>query len=152
MSNAGHDPADTPQLREARGNLADAVARGREAARNASQVASRMPPPRITDEDIEQIDRAARAAQAPAELRALAERVERGELTWRQIVDGHVMDDPGVQAAMRANLAQLGRAYRKFEEGYGVDEVLESELGLLRQPRRAADDENQVTVLRHSSW
>ena len=149
----------TPALRAAQEELSAAVERGRAAVLNAQQVAARMPQTRLSDEDVRQIERAARGKDAPPELRALAERVERGELSWRQIVDGHAMHDPGVQAAMRANLAQLGRLYRKFEEGYSLDEVLESESGPARPDRGTSGtsgtsdgDGDEATVLKHSSW
>jgi hypothetical protein len=140
----------TEALRAAQADLAAAVERGREAVLHAQQVSALIPQTGISDEDIGQIERAARGKDAPPELRALAERVERGELSWRRIVDGHAMHDPGVQAAMRANLAQLGRVYRKFEEGYTIDDVLESEVG--RASRRSTDDDDGGTVLKHSSW
>jgi len=148
------DGRKTPALRAAEAELAAAVEHGRQAVLRAQQVAARMPQSRISDEDLRQIERAARGSDAPPELRALAERVERGELSWRQIVDGRAMNDPGVQAAMRANLAQLARVYRTFEEGYMLDDVLESEAPAARPARRAADrdDEPPSTVLKHSSW
>lgn len=155
------DSWKTPALREAQAQLAAAVERGQAAVERARQVAATVKPPRISDDDIAQIDRAARGKDAPPELRELARRVERGELTWRQIVDGHAMSDPGVQAAMRANLTRLGQVYRKFEDGYSLDEVLESEgvsaAPLQERPRRAAaptpaGDEPEPTVLRDSSW
>jgi hypothetical protein len=139
----------TRELREAEAGLAAAVVRGREAVVRAQRLSARVPQTRIGDEDLQQIDRAARARGAAPELRALAERVERGELTWRQIVDGDAMDDPGVRAAMRANLARLGQVYRKFEEGYTLDEVLDAEA-----PARRPDDggDGDGTVLKHNSW
>ncbi len=148
----------TAEVRAAEAALAAAVERGKEAVVRAQQVSARVPNTRLSDNDVEEIDRAARGKDAPPELRALAQRVERGDLSWRQIVDGHAMHDPGVQAAMRANLAQLGRVYRKFEEGFTLDDVLESETG--QTPRRRAvrpdtpdpDDTPPDTVLRHSSW
>jgi dsRNA-specific ribonuclease len=147
---------ETAALRAAEAELAAAAERGREAMRHAREVAARVPQSSISDEDIRQIERAARGKDAPPELRALAERVQRGELSWRQIVGGHAMHDPGVQAAMQTNLARLGRAYRQFEEGYTLDEILDRQPPA-RLPRPAAtdaaDDEGHGgTVRRHSSW
>lgn len=158
MSNPSKGAWKTRELREAEAALAAAVERGREAVVKAQQVSARMPDTRLSDSDIEEIDRAARGRSAPPELRALAERVERGDLTWRQIVDGKAMHDPGVQAAMRANLAQLGRVYRKFEEGFTLDDVLEAETGATTRRRTAAPaasdepDDDAGSVLKHSSW
>lgn len=140
----------TREVREAEAALAAAVERGREAAANAQQVSAQMSNTRLSDDDLQQIDRAARGKDAPPELRALAERVDRGDLSWRDIVDGKAMHDPGVQAAMKANLARLGQVYRKFEEGHTLEEVLEAEAG---QASGAPDDEaGPDTVLKHRSW
>jgi len=154
MSDLRNGGWKTRELRAAEAALAAAVERGREAVVKAQQASARVPNTRLSDSDIEEIDRAARGKGAPPELRALAERVERGDLTWRQIVDGKAMHDPGVQAAMRANLAQLGRVYRKFEEGFTLDDVLESETGAATRRRAVRDDdeEDPDTVLKHSSW
>lgn len=43
------------------------------------------------------------------------------------ILEGKHMDDPDVRAATEANLAKLRRMYHKFEEGYSLNEVLDSE-------------------------
>lgn len=134
-------------MHAAEAELAAAVEQGREALRRAQEVSARIRPTRLSDEDIRLIDRAARGGDAPPELRALADRVQRGELSWREIVDGYAMHDAGVQAAMRANLAQLGRVYRKFEEGYPLDEVLASEAAA-----RTREEPEGGTVLKHSSW
>ncbi|HEY0637455.1 MAG TPA: hypothetical protein VGD67_07395 [Pseudonocardiaceae bacterium] len=159
MSDPRNGAWKSREVRAAEAALAAAVERGREAVVKAQQVSARVPNTRLSDRDIEEIDRAARGKDAPPELRALAQRVERGDLTWRQIVDGQAMHDPGVQAAMKVNLARLGGVYRKFEEGFGLDEVLEAETG--RTARRAAradagrdgeDDDDQGSVLKHSSW
>lgn len=159
MSNPSNGAWKTQELRAAEAALAAAVQRGREAVARAQQVSARVPATRLSDTDLQEIDRAARGRGAPPELRALAERVERGDLTWRQIVDGKAMHDPGVQAALRANLAQLGRVYRAFEEGLSLDEVLEAQTGASTRrrasgPEPAAEDPDggSGTVLKHSSW
>lgn len=136
----------TPEVREAEAGLAVAVERAREAVAKAQQVSARLKPTRLSDEDLRQIDQAARARGASPELKALVERVDRGELSWRQIVDGEAMHDPGVRAAFEANAARLAQVYRKFEEGYTLDEVLEAET------TAREDDDGDGTVLKHSSW
>lgn len=152
----------TREVREAEAALAAAVERGREAARKAQQVSASMRNTRLSDDDIRQIDRAARGRDAAPELRALAERVDRGDLTWRDVVDGHAMHDPGVQAAMRTGVARLGGVYRQFEEGLTLDEVLEAETGRASRvkgagddddpPPVASDDDEQRSVLRDDGW
>lgn len=146
------DSWKTPQLRAAEADLRAAVERGQQALARAQQVKAQIRPGRVTDDDLRQLDQAAHAHDAPRELRALAERVDRAELTWRQIVDGEAMQDPGVRAAFSTDLDRLAQVYRKFEEAYSVDDVIESETpGRLRRDGRD-DDGGGGTVLRHSSW
>jgi len=145
------DSWKTPQLRAAEADLRAAVERGQQALTRAQQVKAQIRPSRVTDDDIRQLDRAAHANDAPRELRALAERVDRAELTWRQIVDGEAMHDAGVRAAFSVDLDRLAQVYRKFEEGYSLDDVLESEVPG-RPGRDGGDDDGGGTVLRHSSW
>lgn len=154
----------TREVREAEAALAAAVERGKEAALNAQQVSARIQNTRLSDDDLKQIDQAARGRDASPELRALVQRVDRGDLTWRDIVDGKAMHDPGVQAAMKANVARLGGVYRQFEEGHTLDEVLEAETGRtsrVKVPVQDADgpaadapaeDDEPRPVLRDDGW
>jgi hypothetical protein len=143
----------TPDVRAAEAALNAAVERAREAIAKAQQVSARLKQTRLSDGDLRQIEQAARAPGASPQLRALAERVDRGEFTWRQIVDGEAMADPEVRAAFEANAARLAAVYRKFEEGYSLDEVLESETGGRQAaPGASEDDDEGGTVLKHSSW
>lgn len=146
----------TPELREAEANLRAAVDHGRETLVAARRFkAGLRPARRLSDEDVAAIERAAGASDAPAELRALASRVQRGELTWRAIVDGEALDDPDVQAVMAVNLERMAQVYAKFAEGHSLDEVLESEsAGRMRRDNGAGDrDEGDgPTVLKHDAW
>lgn len=154
------DSWKTPQLRAAEADLRAAVEHGRQALARARQFRAQIRPSRVSDEDIRQLDQAAHAPDAPRELRELAERIDRGELSWRQIVDGEAIDDPGVRAAFEGQLDRLAQVYRKFEEGYSLEDVLESETGTRYRAGRREDgedredaaDEGGGTVLKHSSW
>ena len=139
----------TAELRAAEAGLHAAAERGRQAVLRAQQFKAQITPSRVTDGDIGQLEQAAHAHDAPRELRELAERVDRGELSWREIVDGEVMDDPGVRAAFEVNLDRLAQVYRKFEEGFSLEDVMESE-GAGRGGRD--DDADGGTVLRDRSW
>lgn len=153
----------TREVREAEEALAAAVERGKEAALKAQQVSASMKNTRLTDDDIRQIDQAARGRDASPEMRALVERVDRGDITWRDVVDGKAMADPGVQAAMKAGVARIGGVYRQFEEGLTLDEVLEAETGRTSRvktpaqeadgpPTRPDDDDEPRSVLRDDGW
>ena len=147
------DTWKTAQLRAAEADLLAAVERGRRTLAQAQRFKAQIRQSRVCDDDIRLLDEAARAHDAPRALRQLAQRVDDGELTWRQIVDGKVMDDPGVRAAFEPNLDKLAQVYRKFEEGYSLEDVLESETARRPGRGREPDDERgDGTVLRHSSW
>lgn len=137
----------TPELRAAEANLHAAVERGRATLVRAQQVKAQIQPSYLSDADIRQIERAARSNDAPPQLRALAERVERGEFSWRQVVDGELMHDPGVRAALAVNLGEMAQVYHKFQEGFTLDEVLDSETG-----PHDDDDFGGGSVLRPSTW
>jgi hypothetical protein len=137
----------TPELRAAEANLHAAVERGRATLARAQEVKAQIRPTPVSDADLRLIEQSARSADAPPALRALAERVDRGEFTWRQVVNGELMNDPGVRAAFQGNLDQMAQVYRKFDEGYTLDEVLESESG-----PDDDDDPDGGSVLRHSTW
>lgn len=146
-----NDSWKTPELREAEANLRAAVDHGRETIVATRRFkAGLRPASPLSDEDVTAIERAAGSADAPPELRALAERVERGELTWRAIVDGQATEDPDVRAAMAANLERMGQVYEKFAEGHTLEDVLESESG--RRVRRDDDGEDGPKVLKHDAW
>ncbi len=85
----------------------------------------RIPPtPPLSEDDIRRIEQAARSRDASREMRELQRRIDQGEFTWRDVVDGRQMHDPGVRAALGAGVAEMGRVYRQFEDGHQLDEVL----------------------------
>jgi hypothetical protein len=146
----------TPELRDAEANLRAAVDHGRETIVATRRFkAGLRPAGRLSDEDVAAIERAAGASDAPPELRALAERVARGDLTWRAIVDGEALDDPDVKAAMAVNLERMGQVYEKFAEGHTLEDVLESESPRPRPRRDDWGDDGEgagPTVLKHDAW
>jgi hypothetical protein len=82
------------------------------------------PTPPLSEDDIRRIEQAARSRDASREMRELQQRIDSGEFTWRDVVDGRQMHDPGVRAALGASLDQMRSVYRQFEEGHQLDEVL----------------------------
>ncbi|MGW5055429.1 hypothetical protein [Actinokineospora sp. NPDC004072] len=60
------------------------------------------PEPRLTDTDIELIATRARSAAASPALRALQRRIDRGDLSWRDITHGRTARDQGVWHAVDA--------------------------------------------------
>ncbi|MGH3697199.1 MAG: hypothetical protein ACRDRX_24995 [Pseudonocardiaceae bacterium] len=107
----------------------------------------RIPPtPPLSEDDIRRIDAAARFRDASREMRELQRRIDQGEFTWRDVVDGQQMHDPGVRAALGAGVAEMGRVYRQFEDGYQLDEVLAAHQPGGAGQRGPDDDDGQWFV------
>ncbi|GAA3881272.1 hypothetical protein GCM10022243_52340 [Saccharothrix violaceirubra] len=105
-----------------------------ETARQSSQVAMRSRG--LSEADLAEIDRAAKAPGAPRELRELARRVDAGELSWKDIASGKAADDEGVQGALRTGIPDLKRAYTALEEGQDPEDVASA-----GRPRTASEDD-----------
>jgi hypothetical protein len=119
-------PADawrTAAVEQAQARLTEVAAQADEAIARARSLRISPTPP-LSEDDIHRIQQAARSQNASREMRELQRRIDRGEFTWRDVVDGRQMHDPGVRAALGASLAEMARVYRQFEEGYQLDEVL----------------------------
>jgi hypothetical protein len=97
------------------------------------------PTPPLSEQDLRWIEEAARAADASHEMRELQQRIEAGEFSWRDVVDGRQMHDPGVRAALGAGLETMASAYRQFDEGYQLDEVLAA-----HQPRNGPSGQRML--------
>lgn len=90
------------------------------------------PPVGISEADVAQLAEAAKKADAPAELRELAKKVDGGALSWRDVLEGKAYDDPDVRRALTAQLGEARELFQQFEEGYTLDDVIEA--------RRAAEE------------
>jgi hypothetical protein len=119
-------PADawrTAAVEQAQARLTEVAVQADEAIARARSLRISPTPP-LSEDDIRRIEQSARSQNASREMRELQRRIDRGEFTWRDVVDGRQMHDPGVRAALGASLAEMARVYRQFEEGYQLDEVL----------------------------
>lgn len=98
------DYADAAAQR-ARGLLDDATsalqARLDRSARNMEQMVAEIPP--LPDEQVAKIRDMYLTGPCAAEWHAVAEKVGRGELTWREVAEGRSFRDPDVAAAMQAS-------------------------------------------------
>ncbi|MGH3822109.1 MAG: hypothetical protein ACRDRA_04605 [Pseudonocardiaceae bacterium] len=119
-------PADgwrTAAVEQAEARLTEVAGQADAAIAKARSL--RIPPtPPLSEDDIRRIEQAARSQDASREMRELQRRIDSGEFTWRDVVDGRQMHDPGVRAALGASVAAMARVYRQFEDGYQLDEVL----------------------------
>ncbi len=110
-------------VEQAQARLDETAARADSAIAKARSLRIRQTPP-LSEDDIRRIEEAARSGEASCEMRELQRRIDAGEFTWREVADGRRMGDPGVRAALGANLDQMASAYRQFEEGYLLDQVV----------------------------
>lgn len=70
---------------------------------------------------MESLKQIATAPDAPAPLRAIAERVEAGEFTWQDVEDGHLCADADFLAAIDATIEQRKVPERDLDENLGED-------------------------------
>lgn len=98
------DYADAAAQR-ARGLLDDATsalqARLDRSAREMEQMVAEMEP--VPDEQVAKIRDMYLTGPCAAEWQPVAEKVGRGELTWREVAEGQAFRDPDVAAAMQAS-------------------------------------------------
>lgn len=128
-------PADawrTAAVKQAEARLDEVAAQAEAAIAKARSLRIPRTPP-LSEDDIRRIEEAARSRDASREMRELQWRIDAGEFTWRDVADGQHLDDPHVRAVLGANLDQMARVYRQFEEGYHLDEVVAA-----HQPRGAS--------------
>ncbi|MCP2165953.1 hypothetical protein [Goodfellowiella coeruleoviolacea] len=106
-------------------------------------------------EDIRRVSRWARSPEASAETRALAARVARGELSWRDVLTGRAGADAGVRAAMARDRARFGEVCRGGPPS-GVDDAATATAARDRRPEPRSWDENEDEglrqVLRRRAW
>lgn len=133
-------PADawrTAAVEQAQVRLDEVAAQAEAAIAKARSLRIPRTPP-LSEDDIRRIEEAARSRDASREMRELQRRIDGGEFTWRDVADGRHLDDPRVRAALGANLDQMARVYRQFEEGYHLDEVVAA-----HQPRGASSHQRE---------
>jgi hypothetical protein len=126
-----------PELREAEARLDETVARSRVLEQEVDEMDLPQEPPVAGPEDIAAIKAEAERANAPEEMRALKRKVDAGELTWADVLEGRAYQDPDVRAALMTRMAPLSEVYQEFEEGHTLDDVLEAagETGSLNETR-----------------
>jgi hypothetical protein len=59
-------------------------------------------------------------------MRILKRKVDAGELSWKDVLEGRAYRDEDVRNALSAMLDPLSEVYRDFEDGHTLDEVLEA--------------------------
>ncbi|ASO18148.1 hypothetical protein FHR81_002544 [Actinoalloteichus hoggarensis] len=127
----------TPQVRAAEAQMAGSMGKARELLKQLETL--RPPPPvSISEDDVRQLAEAAKKSDAPAELRQLAQKVDGGALSWRDVLEGRAYDDPDVRRAMTAQLGEARELFQQFQEGFTLDEVIDAR----RAAEQAQEDED----------
>ncbi|WHT19024.1 hypothetical protein N8J89_39025 [Crossiella sp. CA-258035] len=145
----------TPEVRRAEAELDASMDAMEEVLRSAQELQDSLRPaeePVASEEDVRAIEREAAKPDAPAELRALQRKVEAGELSWRDVLEGRAYADPDVRAALEPNLSRMGTTYQLFQEGHTLDEVVEAHRQSQQRRNDDDDDGGENIVLRHDSW
>lgn len=134
-------PYDQARLQALQDEVDSRMAGLDNAARQAGQVQLRSRG--MSEQDLAEVERFARSANAPKEYKDLQRRVDSGELSWQDVAAGRALNDEGVQKALAAGVPDLQRAYQAIQEGQDMDDIIES--GQPRAARRPDDDDEPPT-------
>src|SRR5215217_1509079 len=99
------------RLKKAQSALDTAIAEVNSQVAQVDEVSKAIPDSVLSPQDIERIESHARDAKAPEQLRELQRRIDKGELSWRDIAAGAGLDDPDVRAALSSTAPALHRGY-----------------------------------------
>lgn len=115
-------------LREAEARLNESLARSEELIKQVDEKLKQMPPVDHTakPEDVSAMKAAASEPDAPAPLRELKKKVDAGELSWEDVLEGKALQDETVRGAMTARLGEMREIYEEAEEGATLEEILEA--------------------------
>ncbi|WP_018681711.1 hypothetical protein [Actinokineospora enzanensis] len=136
------DLSRDPRIAEALADLEAAEVGLDEAIVAAQQVERTVPATSLSQEDLALLEQHARADSAPPALRALQERIDRGELTWSDLAAGRHMDDPEVQSALAPGVRGMRQAYAAIEDGQSLDDIIDE--GPPPPPRAPTPDDPLV--------
>ncbi|HEX8871094.1 MAG TPA: hypothetical protein VF821_35870, partial [Lentzea sp.] len=108
-------PYDQARLQALFDDVDAKVAATEQVARQASQVQLRSKG--LSEQDLAEIERFARSGKAPNVLKELQGRIDSGEFSWKDVAEGRVLGDEGVQRALAGSAPDFQRAYTAIEEG-----------------------------------
>ncbi|WAL67333.1 hypothetical protein ORV05_05975 [Amycolatopsis cynarae] len=115
-------------LREAEAQLDATMTKARELIQRTEEKLKQIPDVDHTakPEDIAAIKAAAEKPDASAGLRALKKKVDAGELTWKDVLEGKAFQDEAVREAMTARLGEMREIAQEAEEGASLEDILEA--------------------------
>jgi hypothetical protein len=145
MTEFYEDNSWLPQsVRDADAALDEAVLRSNDKLKELEkQQITSSGPPKVSDEDIKRVVKEAKSPKATPEMRALQKKVDAGDVTWRDILEGRAFSDPEVRAALQSKLTQLRDVYQEYEQGYTLDDVLDAH----RRDAGSYDDDEPQSFL-----
>jgi hypothetical protein len=94
------------------------VERSRELEQEVDQLELLQQPLVASPEDIAGFKAEADRADAPEEMRILKRKVDAGELSWKDVLEGRAYQDEDVRNALTARLGPLTDVYQDFEDGH----------------------------------
>jgi hypothetical protein len=143
-------PYDQAKLQALFDDVDAKTAAAAEVARQASQVQLRSKG--LSEQDLAEIERFARGGKAPNELKELQSRIDSGEFSWKDVAEGRVLNDEGVQRALAGSAGDFQRAYTAIQEGQDIDDVIASGTPAARPPRRDDDEDDGPSHFRQDAW
>jgi hypothetical protein len=122
------DPWKPAALREAEAQLDETMAKARQLIQKTEEKLKQIPDVDHTarPEDVTALKAAAVRPNALAELRALRKKVDAGELSWTDVLEGNALKDETVREAMRGRLGEMREIYQEAEAGASLEDILEA--------------------------
>ena len=141
----------TPEIREAEAQVDRSARAVRELAEKIDREGLPSIPAHNSDEIARQLAEEAGKPGASPELKAMKRKVDAGKFSWTDVVSGKAADDPDVRKAQEANMKKMKAAFKAFQEGATLEEVMQAD-AQGRKINRDDDDGEGNIVLRDSSW
>lgn len=124
----------TREIRDAEAMLEEAMLKVEQSLAAAEQLNASLPEHKLDQGQIDQIEQLVRDGKAPAEIKALQERVDAGELSWQDIANGKGIDDEGVQQAFQAGIPNMQYVKELLDEGQSAEDIINAD------PNKSAAD------------
>lgn len=115
-------------LREAEARLAETLAKSAELIKQVDNKLKQLPDTDRTakPEDVSALKAAAERPDASGPLRELKKKVDAGELTWPDVLEGKALKDETVRAVMSSRLGEMREIYQEAERGATLEEILQA--------------------------
>ncbi|WP_019852701.1 hypothetical protein [Actinopolyspora mortivallis] len=112
------------QIQEAEAALERALANVEQVLARADEMNRELPEAQLSQEQIERIEQRVREGQAPEAVVELQRRIDEGELSWQDVLEGRASHDETVRAAFAAGVPTMRQAKEMIDEGHEIDEII----------------------------